>query len=126
VNESEPGNSSPVGPTKSERDWAVVCHLAAFAGLVLPYVGIVLGPLVVWLLKREGMPFVDDQGREAMNFQLTMFIAGLVCIVLMWVLIGFALLAALAIFDFVITIVAAVKASEGVAYRYPVNLRLIK
>ena len=113
-------------PTKPERDWAVICHLSAFAGLVVPYVGIVLGPLVVWLLKREGMPFVDDQGREAMNFQLTMFIAGLVCMVLMWVLIGFALLAALALFDFVVTIVAAVKASEGVAYRYPVNLRLIK
>ena len=119
---------SPTGsmPTKVERDWAVICHLAAFAGLVVPYVGIVLGPLVVWLLKREGMPFVDDQGREAMNFQLTMFIAGLVCMVLMWVLIGFALLAALALFDFVVTIVAAGKASEGVAYRYPVNLRLIK
>lgn len=114
------------GPPKAERDWAVICHLAAFTGLILPYVGIVIGPLVVWLLKKDGMPFVDDQGREAVNFQITIFIAGLVCMVLVWVLIGFALLAALALFDVIVTVIAAIRASEGVAYRYPVNLRLIK
>jgi uncharacterized protein len=126
---SEADTTTPpaaTGPTKAERDWAVIAHLSAFAGIILPYVGIVVGPLVVWLLKKEGMPFVDDQGREAVNFQLTMFLAGLVCMLLMWVLIGFPLFFALGIFDFVVTIIAAVKASEGVAYRYPVNLRLIK
>ncbi len=113
-------------PGKSERDWAVACHLAAFAGLILPYVGIVLGPLIIWLLKKEEMPFVADQGREAVNFQLTIFIAGIVCVVLMWLFVGLLLFVALGLFDLVVTIIAAVKASEGIAYRYPVNLRLIK
>jgi uncharacterized Tic20 family protein len=127
VNDPDPIQASAaVAPPKTERDWAVICHLAAIAGLLLPWVGIIVGPVIVWLLKRDGLPFVDDQGREAVNFQITMFIAGIVCMVLMMVLIGFALFVALVLFDIAFTIVAAVKASEGVAYRYPVNLRLIK
>lgn len=108
-----------------ERMWGMLCHLSAFAAFVVPVIGSVLGPLVVWLLKREELPFVDDQGKEALNFQITMLIASFVGFLLIFVLIGIPLLFALAIFNIVVTIIAAVRANDGVRYRYPFALRLI-
>lgn len=113
-------------PGPEERNWAVLCHLSALLGLVVWGVGIVLGPLIAWLIKKDTMPFVNEQGKEALNFQITVFLAGLVCSALVFVLIGIPLLAALGIVDLVFIIIAAIKASEGVGYRYPVSLRLIK
>jgi uncharacterized Tic20 family protein len=118
--------ASTGSPTIEERNWAVVCHLSALAGLVVWVIGGVLGTLIVWLWKKEGRPFVDDQGREAVNFQLTVLIAAAFCYALVFVFIGVPLLIALGIFNLVCIVLAAIKASEGVAYRYPINLRLIK
>lgn len=113
-------------PSTEERNWAVIAHLSALTGLVIWGIGIVLGPLIVWLLKKDQMPFVDEQGKEALNFQITVFLAGVVCSSLIFLLIGVPLLVALGIFDFVSVVIAAVKTSEGAAYRYPISLRLIK
>lgn len=113
-----------VSTDENQRNLAVGCHLLGFLGLVMP-LGNVLGPLVLWLLKREGNPFLDDQGREAVNFQITMLLAALVSAALMAVVIGFVLIVVLAIYWFVMTIVAAVHASRGEAYRYPWTLRLL-
>lgn len=116
----------PSAPTAQERNWAVLCHLSALLGVVVWGLGIVLGPLIVWLIKKDTMSFVDDQGKEALNFQITVLLAGIVCSALVFVLIGIPLLAVLGIVDLVFIIIAAIKASEGVSYRYPVSLRLIK
>lgn len=113
-------------PSTDERNWAVICHLSALAGLIVWGIGIVLGPLIVWLLKKDELPFVNDQGKEALNFQITVFLAGVVCTSLVFLLIGIPLLVALGIADFVFIVIAAMKTSEGVAYRYPLSLRLIK
>lgn len=113
-------------PSPEERNWAVACHLSALLGLVAWGVGIILGPLIVWLIKKDTLAFVDDQGKEALNFQITVFLAGVVCSALIFLLIGVPLLAALCIFDLVFMVIAAIKASEGVRYRYPISLRLIK
>ena len=118
-------SDSAAAPTADERNWATGCHLAAFAGYITG-IGFILGPLVVWLLKRDTSAFVNDQGKEAVNFQITMLLAFIVSCVLIIVLIGIPLLIAVGIIDLVFTIIAAIKASEGVAYRYPLNLRLIK
>ncbi|HWK75296.1 MAG TPA: DUF4870 domain-containing protein [Povalibacter sp.] len=117
---------TPSTPSAEERNWAVICHLSALAGLVVWGIGIILGPLIVWLVKKDTLPFVSDQGKEALNFQITVFLAGVVCTALVFLLIGVPMLAALAVFDLVFIIIAAVKASEGVQYRYPIALRLIK
>lgn len=109
---------------KEAKNWAMGCHLAALAGFVIPF-GSVIGPLVVWLMKREESGFVDRQGKEALNFQITMLIAFLVSLVLVFVLIGFLLIAAVVIFDLIMIIVATIKASEGEDFRYPVSLRLV-
>lgn len=109
---------------REARTWGMACHLSALAGFVIPF-GSIIGPLVVWLIKREESGFVDRQGKEALNFQITMFIAFLISLVLMFVLIGFVLIAAVVIFDLIMIIVATIKTSEGQDFRYPVSLRLI-
>ena len=80
----------------------------------------------MWQIKKNDMPFVDDQGKEAVNFQITVAIAVLVCVVLMFVLIGMLLLPIVGIAALVFTIIAGVKANNGEAYRYPMTIRLIK
>ena len=115
-----------VVPSAEERQWAMFAHLSALLGLVTAGWACFLGPLVIWLVKKDTMPFVADQAKEALNFNITIMIAGAICWILVFVLIGFVLLWALAIVWIVFTIMAAIKANEGVTYRYPFALRLIK
>jgi len=124
----EPAASVPPEATRTreERMWAMFAHLAAFAGLLFPLVGHIVGPLVIWLIKRETMPLVEDQGKEALNFQITMTIAFVIAGLLCLIVIGFVLLPLIGLFDVILTIVAAVKANEGVAYRYPATIRFLK
>ncbi|HNV20217.1 MAG TPA: DUF4870 domain-containing protein [Candidatus Hydrogenedentes bacterium] len=114
------------GYSKDERMWGMICHLAALAGFVGIPLRNVLGPLIVWLIKREEFPLVADQGKESLNFQISMTIYGVICIPLMFVVIGFLLGLALLIADVVFIIIAAMKANEGALYRYPLTIRLIK
>lgn len=114
------------GVPQNHRLWATFTHLAAFAGYFLPPVGHLLGPLILWLIKKNEMPFVDDQGKEAINFQITMTLATLVSLALIPVLIGFVLLPAVVIFQVVFVILAAVKANDGVFYRYPLCIRFFR
>lgn len=123
MNETNP--PIPSGPSRDERLWAMLAHLMAFAGYVMPF-GHLVVPLVIWLIKKEGMPFVDDQGKEAVNFQITLTLAVLVALVLTAIFIGVLLLAALFVAHVTFAIVAAVKANDGVAYRYPYSIRFIK
>ena len=112
-------------PNAEVRQWAMFCHLAALAGLLFP-LGSLLGPLVMWIWKKDLDPFVDAQGKEALNFQLTVFLASIVCFALMFVLVGLVLFAGLVVAVLVLTIIAGVKANEGQAYRYPLTWRPIK
>jgi uncharacterized Tic20 family protein len=111
--------------TPEERDWGMFCHLAVFAGFLIP-LGNVIGPLVVWLMKKDRYPFVDFHGKEVLNFQLTLLVALLVSWVLVFVLIGFVLLPALAIAAVVLTIIGIIKAANGEYYRYPYSFKFIK
>lgn len=113
------------GPSKDERLWAMLCHLTAFAGSIIPF-GHLVGPLTIWLIKKDNMPFVDDQGKEAVNFQLTMTLAAVVSFILVLLFIGVFLLLAVMVVDIVFVIVATIKANDGVPYRYPLCIRFIK
>ena len=110
---------------QEERSLGLACHLLAFVGMVFPF-GNILGPLVIWLVKKDDSAFVDDQGKEALNFNITISIAGFVAFLLTFVVIGAILLPIIGIFWLVMTIVAAVKANGGEHYRYPLTIRLIK
>lgn len=111
--------------SKDERTWGMLAHLSAFAGFIVPF-GNVIGPLFVWLIKKDDYPFVNDQGKESLNFQITMTIFITVAIIFVFVLIGIPFLVALMLLDFVLVVVATIKANEGRQYRYPVNIRFIK
>ena len=112
--------------SKDEQNWAMICHLSALAGFLIPF-GNLLGPLVVWLIKRSEMPLVERHGKEALNFQITVTLAFLVCLPLMFVLIGIPLAFAVGVAALVLTIMAAVKVANGdVTYQYPFALRLLK
>lgn len=129
MNTSAPQPSSVSGgsaPSADECTWAMIAHLSAFAGMVVPLVGHIGGPLVVWLAQRDRSAFVERQAKEALNFNLTVALAGLLFTALVLLGIGVTLLAALALVWFILTIVAAIKANEGLDYRYPVALRLIR
>ena len=103
----------------------MLCHVLALSGLVIPF-GSIIGPLVMWLLKKDQYAFVNDQGKESLNFQITVLIAMAVAFVLVFVLIGFILLPLIGIAALVMVIMASVAASNGKSYRYPFTLRLIK
>ncbi len=100
-------------------------HLSALAGLIIPF-GSILGPLVIWLVKKDTMPLVNEQGKEALNFNITVGIAAIIGWILCFILIGFLLLPALFIAWLVFVIIATIKANEGTSYHYPFSLRLVK
>jgi hypothetical protein len=135
VEAEQPVDVQPAGPSKEvnkdARIWAMFCHLGGLVGLPLPIVGNIVTPLVVWQIKKDDFPFVDEQGKEALNFQISMSLYGLIGVVACLitcvgaVLIPF-LLAAVYIIDFIFLLIAAVKANNGYHYRYPLTIRFIK
>ncbi len=104
----------------------MLCHIVALVGLLGNGIGFVLGPLLVWMIKKEDHPFVDEQGKEAVNFQITMMLLAIASGLLFFVAIGLLLLPIVLIVAVVFSVVGAVKANEGEHYRYPFALRLIK
>jgi uncharacterized Tic20 family protein len=107
------------------KTWGMLCHLSAFGGYVFPF-GNIVGPLIVWQIKKDEYEFVDDQGKEALNFQITITIAVLVSVILCFLLIGFLILPAILLFNVVMKVIGAVKAGSGERFRYPLSIRLIK
>ncbi|MGJ8677523.1 MAG: DUF4870 domain-containing protein [Akkermansiaceae bacterium] len=112
--------------SKEEKTWAMFAHLSSFLGWIgLPLANII-APLVIWQIKKDEMPFAAAQAKECLNFQISMTIYALICGVLCIIIIGFFGLAALFITDIILTIIASIKANEGVHYRYPMTIRFIK
>jgi uncharacterized Tic20 family protein len=107
------------------RTTAVAAHLSTFAGLVVPF-GSVIGPLAVWLTRRDRDPFIDQAGREALNFGISIAIYGMVALVAALLLVGIPLLIAGVIAWVVLASLAAAKASQGQTYRYPLTMRLVR
>jgi hypothetical protein len=116
-----PGGQVP----QEARTWAMVAHVSSFAGLLIPF-GNVLGPLLVWLIKKEEHPFIDEHGKEALNFQIALAVYGLVASILVFIVIGFILLAGLFVFWAVYAILGAIKANNGESIRIPAIFRLVK
>jgi uncharacterized Tic20 family protein len=118
--------ASPGGIPRDVRQWAMICHISALSGLLGNGIGFLVGPLIVWLIKKEDHPFIDEQGKEAVNFQITMFIILLISVILCLIFIGFLLLFVIALLMTILPIIAAVRTNDGTHYRYPVSIRFIK
>ena len=128
---AEPAGAAPrpptpmaKGPSHDEKNWAMACHLSALAGY-LTFFGFFVGPLIVWLVKKDEYPLVDDQGKESLNFQLSLLLYYVVSALLVIVVIGIPLLIALAVFQLVEIIIASVRAKNGELYRYPLTIRFV-
>ena len=123
-------------PSKEERQWAMFAHLSALVGGLLTSAiggwGFFIGPLVIWLLKKDEMPFAGDQAKEALNFNITVSAIFLILLILTILSLGLGAILTLPIMlvvgigALVLIIMAAIKANDGVAYRYPFAIRLIK
>jgi len=107
------------GVPQNAKNMAMLCHLLGFFTSFI-------GPLIIWLLKKDEDSFIDQQGKEALNFQITIIIASFAAGLLSFLCIGFLLMPVVAILDLVFVIMACIKSSKGEAYRYPVSIRLIK
>ncbi|MBS1811987.1 MAG: DUF4870 domain-containing protein [Acidobacteria bacterium] len=112
--------------SKDDRNWALICHLSGLAGFTgIPFAN-VIAPLIIWMMKKDQSWFVNDQGKEAVNFQISLTIYVIIAAILIILLIGIPLLFVLGIGGLILMIVAAMKANEGVTYRYPLTIRFIK
>src|SRR4051812_13644796 len=103
--------------SQDEKTMGMLCHLLAIFTWFL-------GPLIIWLMKKDTMPFVNDQGKEVINFEITVALAFIVCIILTFVIIGAFLMPIVGIANIVFLIIGTLKAKDGIAYRYPFSLRL--
>ncbi len=117
--------SSTQPPSSDDKNWAMLCHLGAFAGFVLPFANVFV-PLVLWLMKKDTSAFIEAHGKEVVNFQLTLTGILAVCTLLYFVLIGFMFHIIFVLFGVVVTVLGAIKAQNGEGFRYPMTLRLVK
>jgi uncharacterized Tic20 family protein len=125
MNTTNPPSSVPGSLSQEDRNWGLIAHLSSLSGLIIP-LGSVLGPLIVYLVKKDQSAFGADCAKEALNFNLTVVIAAIVCAILWLVFVGILLSVVLFFAWVVLTIIAAVRASEGTSYRYPATIRFVK
>jgi uncharacterized protein len=109
---------------KDEKTLGIVCHLLGLATFVVPF-GNILGPLILWLIKRADSPYLDAVGKEAVNFNISWTIYMIIAAVSIFALIGFLLLPLVGLLWLIFVIMGAMKASEGKFHRYPLTIRLI-
>ncbi len=104
--------------------WGMFCHLSALSGYFIPF-GFLIGPLVIWSIKKDEFPFVNEQGKAALNFQLSMLIYFIISAILIIIVIGILMLIALGIFQLIMIVIAGVKANNGETFQYPLSIRFL-
>ena len=111
--------------SSDEKTWGMLSHILTLVGFIIPF-GNILAPLIIYLTKKDTMPFTTDQAKESLNFQITLSIVAIINIPLCFLCIGLIILPILIIVWIVFVIMAGLKANAGIAYRYPFALRLVK
>src|ERR1051326_1327462 len=115
-----------VSAVANVRTWCAFIHASALLGVLIHFPGHLLGPLILWLVKRDDAPELDAHGKEAVNFQISMLIYTVVAAIFCLILIGFFFLAVLWVLNAIFVIIAAIQASDGKFYRYPMTIRFIQ
>jgi len=111
--------------TETERNWAMLCHLSAFAGFFFPF-GAIIGPMICWLSKRDESAWVNVNGRNSMNFQLSVLLYIVLAIPLCFIIIGIPIIVALFTLKVVCIIIASIKAAKGEKFTYPLVIPFIQ
>ena len=133
--ETPPPDSSPTPPPQppqqpapggiSDQQWIVFLHLSALGFFLIPGLGHIIGPLIIWLIKKPGNEGIDAAGRNVLNFQISWTIYGIIAGLSIWVCIGAILLPAVVVAWLVFTIIGAVKASNGETYKFPLTIKML-
>ena len=110
---------------QDERMWAMFCHLSAFAGYIVP-LGSILGPLIIWSIKKQEYPSIDAHGKDALNFQISIAIYMIISAIFIIIVVGIFMLIALWVFQTVMIIMASIKANNGEDFKYPLSIQFIK
>ncbi len=121
-----PAAASDSGISKDSLNMGMLCHLLALTAFVTAGAGGIVGPLVIWLIKKDTDPYVDQQGKESLNFQISVTIYAIVAGMLIFVAIGIFLLPIIGLAWLILTIIGTIKASKGGPWKYPLTIRLIK
>ena len=121
-----PQLSAPAPALTNVRSWNALCHASALLGVLVHFPGHLLGPLIVWLWKRDESAEIDAHGKEALNFQISMLIYNVIAGIFCLVLIGFLFLAILWVLNAIFVIIASIQASDGKFYRYPMTIRFLQ
>lgn len=118
-------NMKEINITQDEKTWAMMTHLLSLTGYISG-IGFILGPLLMWLFKKDKSSYVNYHGKESLNFQISIIIYGFIAGILCFVFIGFLILPILGILQLILVIIASVRAKDGEEYRYPMTIRFIK
>ncbi len=110
---------------KDERMWGMFCHLSALSGFVIPF-GNIIGPLIIYSMKKDEYAFVADQGKESLNFQISVLIYLMISGIAVLLIVGIFMLITVGLLSLILTVVASVRANDGEYYRYPLCIRFIK
>ena len=113
-----------VGLTQDEKTYGMLAHFAALASFIIPF-GNIIGPLIIWLIKKDQSAWVDKQGKESLNFQISITIYAFISGILTIILIGFLLLIAVGFYSLVMIIIASIKVNDGLDFQYPLCIRFI-
>ncbi len=111
--------------SETERNWAMLCHLSSFAGYFFPFGGI-LGPLICWLSRKDESQWIDFNGKQALNFQLSILLYMVLAIPLVFIIVGIPILVFLGFLEVICIVIASVKASKGEEFRYPISIPFIQ
>jgi hypothetical protein len=111
--------------SETERNWAMLCHLSAFAGFFFPFGGI-LGPLICWLSRKDDSVWIDENGKAAMNFHLSILLYMVLMIPLCFIIIGIPLIAFLGVLKVICIVIASIKAARGERFKYPISIPFIQ
>ncbi len=114
----------PAAVDRQTRQWAMMLHLSMLAGFAVPFGGLIC-PIVIWQLKKDELPEIDEHGKNAINWMISGMIYGIICVLLIFVLIGIPLLIGLGILGVVFPIIAGIKANDGVVWPYPMTIRFL-
>lgn len=111
--------------SETERNWAMLCHLSAFAGFFFPF-GAIIGPLICWLTRKDESAWINVNGRNALNFQLSMLLYIFLTIPLIFIIVGIPIMMMLFLLKIICIIIGSVKASKGELFKYPLTIPFLQ
>lgn len=111
--------------SESERNWAMFCHLSAFAGFFFPF-GSIIGPLICWISRREESTWINENGKASLNFQLSILLYTVLAVPLCFILIGIPIVVLLGTLKIICIIIASIRASKGEEFKYPLAIPFIQ